>query len=128
MYSILAQAGESTGPRLVALVERFGELGAEIAAMMRDPASDVAGIPVDSLADLVASLLSSGDSASAVATVLAGQLDSRTGRATGVRVSGRYASTHRFLEVEGGLSKQKATAMVARARDLRDDFAVLSEP
>ena len=130
MCSIVAQTSGSTGSRLVALVERFGELGAEIAAMLRDPAaaSDTAGLPVDSLASLVASLLSTGDSASAVATVLAGHLDSRTGRATGVLVAGRYASTHRFLEVEGGLSKQRAIAMVARARDLRDGFAVLSEP
>jgi hypothetical protein len=130
MCSIVAQASGSTASRLVALVERFGELGAEIAVMLRDPstASDVAGLPVDSLSSLVASLLSSGDSASAVATVLTGHLDSRTGRATGELVGGRYASTHRFLEVEGGLSKQRATAMVARARDLRLDFAVLSEP
>jgi hypothetical protein len=130
MCSIVAQTSGSTGSRLVALVERFGELGAEIAAMLRDPAaaSDTAGLPVDSLASLVASLLSTGDSASAVATVLAGHLDSRTGRATGVLVAGRYASTHRFLEVEGGLSKQRAIAMVARARDLREDYSLLAEP
>ena len=130
MCSIVAQTSGSTGSRLVALAERFGELGAELAEMLRDPstASDAADLPADSLAGLVASLLSTGDLASAVATVLAGHLDSRTGRSAGVLVAGKYASTHRFLEVDGGLSKQRATAMVARARDLRGDFAPLAEP
>ena len=35
-------------------------------------------------------------------------------------IEGTYASTKRFLEVEAGLAPGSASALTARARDLRD--------
>ena len=54
--------GGSADPvhRVAALVEHFGELGAQVAAMLADPAlaSEVAAIPGDTLAGFVTPLAS----------------------------------------------------------------------
>ena len=123
----MAQPTGTAGSQLVA---HFGEVGAAICALLSnaETASDVAGIPADALTVLVTSLLSSGGAAASAATVLTGHVDAGSGRATGTLVAGKYTCTRRFLEVEGGLSQRSATAMVARARDLRRDFTSVAGP
>ena len=128
MSTSLAQPTGTSGSQFAALVAHFAEVGEVIRARMADPSFDLAGFPVDSLSEFVTTLLAAGESASAAATVLVGQVDAGTGPGTGLLVEGRYASTRRFLEVEGGLSQASASAMVARARDLRVDYACLGEP
>jgi hypothetical protein len=128
MSTSLAQPTGTSGLQFAALVAHFAEVGEVIRARMADPSFDLAGFPVDSLSEFVTTLLAAGESASAAATVLVGQVDAGTGPGTGLLVEGRYASTRRFLEVEGGLSQASASAMVARARDLREDYACLGEP
>ena len=130
MCSIVAQPTGTTGSRLAALVAHTHEVNAEIAALLADPAlaSDVTGIPMDSRAGFVATMSASLSAGTAVMTVLTGQVDAGTGPGTGLLVGGRYASTRRFLEVECGMSKQSAAATVARARDLRGEYAVVERP
>jgi hypothetical protein len=76
----------------------------------------------------VSTLSDSVNAGTAAMTVLTGQVDAGTGPGTGMLVGGKYASTRRFLEVECGMSKQSASATVARARDLRGDYAVVEQP
>ena len=60
MCSMVAQPTRSTESRFAALVEHFGELGAQVAAMLADPAlaSEVAAIPGATLAGFVTPLAS----------------------------------------------------------------------
>jgi len=129
MCSIVAQPTGSTGSRFAALVEYFGELGAQVTAVLADPAlaAEVAAIPGDALAGFATSLASSVSAGTAALTAVAGQVDAAGGRATGTLIAGKYASTSRFLQAEAGMSKQSASATIARARDLRGDFAVVGE-
>jgi hypothetical protein len=130
MCSIVAQPTGTTGADLAALVTHLAELGAEVCAKLADPAlaGDIAGIPTESLAGFVSMLCQAEDYASAAATVLVGQVDAGIGPGTGMLVGGKYASTRRFLEVECGMSKQSASTTLARARDLRDEYAVVQRP
>jgi hypothetical protein len=120
----------STGSRLAGLVERFGELGAEVAAMLADPAlaAEIAALPADSLAGFVTSLASTVSAGTASLTVVTGAVDAAAGRSAGALLAGTYASTSRFLQVEAGMSRRTASATIARARDLRGDYAVVAEP
>jgi hypothetical protein len=130
MCSIVEAPTRSTGSRLAALVGHFGELGAEVAAMLADPemAAEIAGLPGDALAGFVTSLASTVDAGTAAMTVVTGHVDAGSGRGSGFLIAGKYASMSRFLQVEAGMSTQTASAMIARARDLRGDYAVLVEP
>jgi hypothetical protein len=125
-----ATASGATAARLAALVAHAHEVNAEIAELLADPslALDVAAMPVESLAGFVATLAASVGVGTAAMTVLTGQVDAGTGPGTGLLVGGRYASTRRFLEVECGMSKQTASATVARARDLRGEYALVEGP
>ena len=127
MCSISDQQSGTPASRFAAMLESFGELGARISGMLADPesASVIAGIPSDAVAGVVTSLAGSASAATASMTVLTGQLHATGGRGTGVLIAGKYASTNRFLEVEAGMSKKAASATIARARDLRGDFAVV---
>ena len=126
----LAQPTGALGADLAALVAHFVEVGEQITAKVADPAAAaaIAALPAASLAAFVATLSSAVGSGSAAMTVLTGHVDAATGRGTGRLVAGKYASTRRFLEVECGMSKQTASATVARARDLRGDYAVMERP
>ena len=130
MCSIVAQQNGTTGSQLAALVAHFAELGAEICEKLRDPsaAADIAAIPADALAGFVGTLASAVDSGTAAMTVVTGHVDAATGPGAGQLVAGRHASVRRFLEVECGLSRRSATALVARARDLRGDYAAVADP
>ena len=121
MGSSLVQPTGTSGTRLAALVALSQRVNEEIAEIVGDPSltTEISALPADSLSGFVRILLASVDTASAATTVLLGHVDSGTGRGTGQLVDGRYASTRRFLEVEGRLSAKAASAMVARARDLR---------
>ena len=125
MCSIVAQPTRSAGSRLAVLVEHFGELATSVGAMLADPelAAEVSAIPADALAGLVTSLASTVSVGTAALTVVTGQVDATSGRATGALIAGRYASTSRFLQVEAGMSKHSASAAIARARDLRGDYS-----
>jgi hypothetical protein len=61
-------------------------------------------------------------------TVVTGHVEAGGGRGSGCLIAGRYASTSRFLQVETGMSKKTASATIARARDLRGDYAALTVP
>ena len=126
----LAQPTGALGADLAALVAHHAELGEQIAAKLADPATAaaIAALPGESLAGFVTTLSAAVGSGTAAMTVLTGVVDAGTGPGTGLLVGGRYASTRRFLEVECGMSKQTASATVARARDLRGDYAVVEAP
>jgi hypothetical protein len=130
MCSIVEAPTRSAGSRLAALVGHMGELGAEVAALLADPetAAEIAALPGDALAGFVTSLASMVDAGTAALTVVTGHVDAGGGRGSGCLIAGRYASTSRFLQVETGMSKQTASATIARARDLRGDYSVLAEP
>ena len=127
--TMTARAG-STAARLAVLVAHFAEVGEEITTILADPALavDVAGIPVESLAGFVSTMSASVSAGTAAMTVLTGRVDAGTGPGTGLLVGGKYASTRRFLEVECRMSKQTASATIARARDLLGDYAVVERP
>ena len=110
--------GTSTGADLAVLVGHFHELAVTIATRVVDPGTDLPALPVDAVAAQLRHLLAACDQGRAAATVLTGVVD----RAVSARqlIDGTYASTKRFLEVEAGLSQRSATALTARARDLRD--------
>jgi hypothetical protein len=82
MCSIVEAPTRSTGSRLAALVGHFGELGAEVAAMLADPemAAEIAGLPGDALAGFVTSLASTVDAGTAAMTVVTGHVDAGGGR------------------------------------------------
>ena len=128
--STMATATGTTGARLAALVAHSHEVNAEIAELLADLSltADVAAIPAASLAAFVSTMSASVNAGTAAMTVLTGQVDAGTGPSTGMLVGGKYASTRRFLEVECGMSKQTASATVARARDLRGEYAVVERP
>ncbi len=130
MSSLLTAPTGTSGSRLAALVASSQQVHQQIADLLADPslAAEIATVPADAVAGFVTALLSSIDTATAATTVLVGHVDAGTGPGTGLLVDGKYASTRRFLEVEGGMSQKSASAMVARARDLRGDYAVLAEP
>jgi hypothetical protein len=130
MCSIVEAPAGSVGSRLAALVEHMNELGAEVTSILADPgtAAEIAGLPGDALAGFVTSLASTVDAGTAAMPVVTGHVDAAGGRGSGCLIAGRYASMSRFLQVEAGMSKQSASAMIARARDLRGDYAVLVEP
>ena len=73
------------------------------------------------------SLVAAADRVTAAATVLVGGSTRRPGARAGRLISGKYASTVRFLEVEGGLSTPSARAMLGRSRDLREDYSGVGE-
>ena len=129
MCSIVEAPAQSTGPRLAALVEHLGEGGAEVTALLADPATaaEIAALPGDALAGFVTSLASTVDAGTAAMTVVTGHVDAEGGRGSGCLIAGRYASTSRFLQVEAGMSKQTASATIARARDLRGDYAAVGD-
>ncbi len=121
MCSITDQTrGVARGPRLATLIEHTRELTDSINAELTDPdaAVDLAAVHVDAVTAQLRDLLTVADQARAAAAVLTGVVD----RAVSGRelIEGTYASTKRFLEVEAGLSPRSATALAARARDLRD--------
>ncbi|HEY5136855.1 MAG TPA: hypothetical protein VIJ41_13770 [Candidatus Nanopelagicales bacterium] len=91
MCSIVAQPTGSAGSRFAALVEHFGELGAQVTAMLVDPAlaAEVAAIPGDALAGFVTSLASSVSAGTAALTAVAGQVDAAGGRVTGTLIVGK---------------------------------------
>ena len=125
MCSITQQTRGSGAARVAALVAHSLEVNAEIAELLADPAvaAELAALSAtagDGPADHVTTLLASADRACASATVLTGYVDAAGGRSTGTLIAGTYASTTRFLEVEGGPSQKSASAMVARARDRGD--------
>jgi hypothetical protein len=130
MCSIVEAPTGSAGSRLAALVGHLGELGAEVTAMLADPetAAEIAALPGDALAGFVTSLAATVNAGTAALTVVTGHVDAGGGRGSGCLIAGTYASTSRFLQVETGMSKQTASATIARARDLRGDYAVLAEP
>jgi hypothetical protein len=130
MCSIVEAPTGSAGSRLAALVGHLGELGAEVTALLADPetAAEIAALPGDALAGFVTSLASTVNAGTAALTVVTGHVDAGGGRGSGCLIAGRYASTSRFLQVETGMSKQTASATIARARDLRGDYSVLTEP
>ena len=126
----LAQQTGALGADLAALVAHFAEVGEQITSKLADPATAeaIAALPTESLAGFVVTLSAAAGSGTAAMTVLTGAVDAATGPGTGLLVGGKYASTRRFLEVECGMSKQTASAVVARARDLRGDYAVVERP
>jgi hypothetical protein len=130
MCSIVEAPTGSAGSRLAALVGHLGELGAEVTALLADPetAAEIAALPGDALSGFVTSLASTVNAGTAALTVVTGHVDAGGGRGSGCLIAGRYASMSRFLQVETGMSKQTASATIARARDLRGDYSVLTEP
>ena len=123
MCSIATEARRNTPSAVGVLARHASEvaeaLGSVLAAVERPV--DLAGIPDAALAELVTSLMAAAGRLTAAATLVTGQLETSGAGIPGRMIAGRYASTRRFLEVEAGLSSQSAGAMVARARDLRDD-------
>jgi hypothetical protein len=121
MCSIVDQArGTSRGPRLHTLIAHTRELSEAITADLLDPdaPADLTALHVDAVAAQLRDLLTVADQARAAAAVLTGVVDlAVAGREL---IEGTYASTKRFLEVEAGLAPRSATALAARARDLRD--------
>jgi len=130
MCSIVEAPTRSAGSRLAALVGHLGEVAAGVTALLADPelAAEIAALPGDALAGFVTSLASMVNAGTAAMTVVTGHVDAGGGRGSGCLIAGRYASTSRFLQVETGMSKQTASATIARARDLRGGFSVLTEP
>ncbi len=121
MCSITDQTrGLARGARLATLIEHGRDITEAVTADLLEPDAivDLAGLPVDAVAAQLRDLLTVADQARAAAAVLTGVVD----RAVSGRelIEGTYASTKRFLEVEAGLSSRSATALAARARDLRD--------
>ncbi len=112
--------GAARGPRLGTLIAHTRELTDAITADLTDPdaPADLAALHVDAVAAQLRDLLAVADQARAAAAVLTGVVD----RAVSGRelIEGTYASTKRFFEVEAGLAPRSATALAARARDLRD--------
>ena len=109
--------GISTGADLALLVEHFGELADTIATRVGQSVGELPALPTDAVASQLRVLIGVADQARAAA-VVTGVVD----RAVSGRelIEGTYASTKRFLEIEAGLSPLSATALAARARDLRD--------
>ena len=106
-------SGTMTVPELCAAVE--------LATAVGDPAAlDLGGVPVDLLATLSTRLLRAADRATAAATVTVGQVLTVAGPGTGTLIAGRYASGRRWLEQDAGLAPSTATAVIARAKDLRE--------
>jgi len=110
-----------TVPELCAAVEQIEALIGEVATAVGDPAAlDLGGVPVDLLAALSTRLLRVADRATAVATIGVGQVLTVAGPGTGTLIAGRYASGRRWLEQDTGLAPSTATAVIARAKDLRE--------
>jgi len=119
MCSITDRAdGTSTGADLALLVGHFQELADAISTRVGQSVGELPALPTDAVAGQLRVLIGVADQARAAAAVLTGVVD----RAVSGRelIEGTYASTKRFLEVEAGLSPRSATALAARARDLRD--------
>ena len=114
-------SGTMTVPELCVAVAEIESLLGGIATAVADPeALDLGGVPVDLLASLSTRLLRAADRATAVATVTVGQVLTVAGPGTSTLIAGRYASGRRWLEQEAGLAPSTATAVIARAKDLRE--------
>ncbi len=114
-------SGTMTVPELCAAVAEIESVLDGVATAVADPeALDLGGVPVDLLAALSTRLLRAADRATAVATVTVGQVLTVAGPGTSTLIAGRYASGRRWLEQEAGLAPSTATAVIARAKDLRE--------
>jgi hypothetical protein len=106
--------------RLGLLVRHARELTDAIAAELLDPETRAAVSTqhVDASAAQLRELLATVDRARAASAVVTGVVH----RAVSSRqlIEGTYASTRRFLEVEGGLSPRSARELAGRAHDLAD--------
>ncbi len=112
--------GATRGARLAMLAGHLHELSEAVAHELSHPDSvaELATLHPDAVAAQLRHLIAAADQSRASAALLTGVVDSAVSRRH--LVDGTYASTTRFLEVETGLSKGSATALTARARDLRD--------
>jgi hypothetical protein len=105
----------STSADFAAIVAR---IECEAAALTRMASDGVwAQVPLAATADLVVSLLRTGDALSAVASGGVGIVH------TSAALPNGHVSTKRWLEVATGMSGRSAGAKVARAMSLRDGFA-----
>jgi len=129
MCSVVTSSRGGAAVRLAALIDQSARVHEELAVLLADAdaVAEVAGVPGDALAAHVTALLASLDRGSAVATTLAGRVDATQGRATGSLIAGRFASSRRWLEVDGRVSAGSAGAVLARARDLREDYPTVAE-
>ena len=115
-----ASRGAALGPALGTLIAHARELTECIAETLReaDAGSDLSALHVDAAAGQLRDLIAVSDQSRAAVAVLTGVVDRAVSRRH--LIEGTYASTKRFLEVEAGLSARGASALAARARDLRD--------
>ena len=129
MCSVVTSSCGGAAVRLAALIDHSAQVHEELASLLADvdAVAQVAGVPGDALAAQVTALLASLDRGSAVATTLAGRVDATQGRATGSLIGGRFASSRRWLEVEARVSAGSAGAVLARARDLREDYPSVAQ-